>query len=442
MKKENITLDIYNNNFNLIIDKTKILKNKIDKEINKINNLYENINNEVTKSFILKHEKLIKEENEMKDKLKEEVNKVKENLEKYINISNNNIKLSERINKGINLIDKNNKEIENMIKIMSYISKINKIEKEMNNIFQELMRNIKISYNEEENNIKYEEYYFNGIPKPYNIKFKDITYDNINIEWKIDNKLNINNFEYKNIKYEVEMRKENKIFNKIYKGNNNNYKINNLKPRKNYEFRIRSLYNDYIGSWTDIKKVSTKFICDSNILYESGREKEFSNKLIEWSGYKRMELIYRGSRDGSLSKNFHEKCDNKGPTITLIKNEKGNIFGGFSSISWTSQNSYKQAPNSFLFSLTNIYGTNPTKFQLKNNNDLHAIYDNSSYGAIFGGGNDLRVSNDFLNNNDTYSNFPYSYEDSIGKGKSIFTGDTNNNNQKFKIKEIEVFKLY
>jgi hypothetical protein len=62
------------------------------------------------------------------------------------------------------------------------------------------------------------------------------------------------------------MRKENKIFKKIYEGNNNNYKINNLKSGKNYEFRIRTIYNNNIGSRTDIKKVTTRFICDSNIL--------------------------------------------------------------------------------------------------------------------------------------------------------------------------------
>ena len=151
-----------------------------------------------------------------------------------------------------------------------------------------------------------------------------------------------------------------------------------------------------------------------------------------------MELIYRGTRDGDSSKNFHEKCDNQGPTITLIKNEKGNIFGGFSSISWTSQGGWKQAPNSFLFTLTNIYGTNPTKFQLKNNNDSCAICDDSSYSAIFG---DLSVYNDFFNTS-SYSNFPSTYQDNIGKGKSIFTGDTNNSNENFKVKEIEVFKLY
>ena len=69
-----------------------------------------------------------------------------------------------------------------MIKIMSYISKINKIEKEMNNIFKELMRNIKISYNKEKSIIKYEDYYFNGISKPNNIEFKVISFDNLNIE--------------------------------------------------------------------------------------------------------------------------------------------------------------------------------------------------------------------------------------------------------------------
>ena len=222
-----------------------------------------------------------------------------------------------------------------------------------------------------------------------------------------------------------------------------NYKCVNLKKEKNYEFRIRSIYNDCFGSWTDIQKIKTKdyFICDSNILIESKREKEFSLKLIEWCRYKKMELIYRGTRDGALSKNFHEKCDNKGPTITLIKNEKGNIFGGFSSVSWTSYGNWKQAPNSFLFSLTNIYGTNPTKFQLKNNNDSHAIKDHSSYGPIFGQGHDLWVTNDFFNNG-IYSGFPCTYEDSIGKGRSTFTGDTNNSNSNFKIKEIEVFKLY
>ena len=47
----------------------------------------------------------------------------------------------------------------------------------------------------------------------------------------------------------------------------------------------------------------------------------------------------------------------------------------------------------------------------------------------------------FLNNGGDLG-FPYTYKDIIGKGRSIFTGKDNNNDGNFKIKEIEVFKIY
>ena len=47
----------------------------------------------------------------------------------------------------------------------------------------------------------------------------------------------------------------------------------------------------------------------------------------------------------------------------------------------------------------------------------------------------------FLNNGGYSSNFPNTYEDILGKGKSIFTGKDNNNDSTFKIKEIEIFKI-
>ena len=44
-------------------------------------------------------------------------------------------------------------------------------------------------------------------------------------------------------------------------------------------------------------------------------------------------LLYRASRDGWYSYNFHFHCDNKGPTVTVI-NSGNNIFGGFTEQSW------------------------------------------------------------------------------------------------------------
>ena len=66
------------------------------------------------------------------------------------------------------------KEEKVMIKILSYVSNINKNQKEMGKLFRELMKNSKINFIEEESTIKYEEYYFNGIPIPKDIEFKEI----------------------------------------------------------------------------------------------------------------------------------------------------------------------------------------------------------------------------------------------------------------------------
>jgi len=276
----------------------------------------------------------------------------------------------------------------------------------------------------------------NGIPSPKNIEFKDIEANSLRVNWKIDD-LNILNIDKNKIKFKIEIRKENTDdnFNKIYEGNEMNYLINNLDSNTNYEIRICSAYNDINSIYSEINKVKTNEYI-SLILGESKRYDEFISKIYEWSGCNNMKLLYRGTRDGMDANYFHNKCNNQGPTISLFKNDKGFIFGGYASTDWTSCNNYKSAPDSFIFTLTNIHGTEPTKFP--NSNTNYSIYDHSSYGPVFGDGYTIKICK-----NDTYANFPSSsYQDTLGKGKSIFTGDLNNDNQNFKLKEIEIFKIF
>ncbi len=89
----------------------------------------------------------------------------------------------------------------------------------------------------------------------------------------------------------------------------------------NYELRICSIYDDLMGSWSKIEKFKTTDI-DSLILKDEEKRKEFFQKIFEWSGYKRMELLYRGTRDGSTADIFHKKCDNQGPLLSYIKMKK------------------------------------------------------------------------------------------------------------------------
>ena len=114
---------------------------------------------------------------------------------------------------------------------------------------------------------------------------------------------------------------------------------------------------------------------------------------------------------------------------------------GYTSISWTSpgKSQYKSAKDSFIFTLANIHGTSPTKYP--NTNSKYSVRHDKNYGPTFGDGYDINICNDYLNNNNSNSYIGSSYQDVLGKGCSIFTGDVNNNNHKFKLKELEVFKL-
>ena len=47
-------------------------------------------------------------------------------------------------------------------------------------------------------------------------------------------------------------------------------------------------------------------------------------------------LLFRASQDGFTAQAFHGRCDNKGPTVTIVKSGS-NIFGGFTENSWHSK---------------------------------------------------------------------------------------------------------
>ena len=90
--------------------------------------------------------------------------------------------------------------------------------------------------------------------------------------------------------------------------------------------------------------------------------------------------------------------------------------------------------------MTNIHGTDPTKYPNTKHYD-EAVYHNSERGPVFGGNYDLKIDNNYLNSTFSHASLGYSYPDVLGKGNSVFTGDKNNKNVNFKLKELEVFKL-
>ena len=139
-----------------------------------------------------------------------------------------------------------------------------------------------------------------------------------------------------------------------------------------------------------------------------------------------MTLLYKMTTHGDGANTFHGYCNNKGSTLTLIRNTKGYRCGGFTSQSWSTCNSYKNDPNAFLFSLE-------YKEYYPSYDGTNAIYDYQGYGPTFGSGHDLYIINNCTQSNSTCQ-FPYSY---CGSKQRCLTGGVYN----FKVNEIEVYKI-
>jgi len=65
--------------------------------------------------------------------------------------------------------------------------------------------------------------------------------------------------------------------------------------------------------------------------------------------------IYQASLHGFAAAQFHSKVDGKLGTLSIIKSTNGNIFGGFTKLSWglSQDGVFYNDPSSFIFSLTN-----------------------------------------------------------------------------------------
>ena len=151
-------------------------------------------------------------------------------------------------------------------------------------------------------------------------------------------------------------------------------------------------------------------------------------------------LLYRASIDGFTAHVFHEKCDGKANTVTIIKNNLNYVFGGYTSAKWSSEGKYCTDPNAFLFSLRRNGVSCSHKFSIVNVQE--AIFGTSNYGPTFGGGHDIRIFDRSDITTGSYTNFGISYEAysssfEIENSKSFLAGNYYN----WLTTEIEVYQI-
>ena len=117
---------------------------------------------------------------------------------------------------------------------------------------------------------------------------------------------------------------------------------------------------------------------------------EHMNQLEEWisAGPKQFHLLYSINRDGCGREQFHKMCDNRGPTVTVVYNTQGSVYGGYTSLAWDSSGGqYKRDDKAFLFQLVCSYDKRFRKFH--SNKTDKSVYHHYQYGPTFGSGHDF-----------------------------------------------------
>jgi TLD len=184
---------------------------------------------------------------------------------------------------------------------------------------------------------------------------------------------------------------------------------------------------------------------------------EFITKVrTEWLPTKKFRLLYRGTRDGTTPKAFHDLCDMKGPTLVLIVAQSPKmpvcVFGGYAAKRWERGGTSTFAPesrvdarDSFLFTVVNPFGDGVVKMPInQSSHDVkRALVCKAGFGPTFGSaifiaGKNGEATGDYTKQSGScwIQNADDTYGDPLGRGSSTFTGDG-----KFTVIDVEVWAV-
>jgi hypothetical protein len=187
----------------------------------------------------------------------------------------------------------------------------------------------------------------------------------------------------------------------------------------------------------------TSYVNISSDIIEFNYREEFGD-LLDISIDRKWDLLYRATRDGFKASDFHDKCDGKSDTLVIIKAESGNVFGGYTHLTWDTSGSDKSSTSDYIFSFRNKLNKK-LKMHKRYNSLLSSIFCSAKYGPVFGynsryENSDFTIADSSNTNESSYSDlgcaFSHpSYERGSIEAETLLAGSKN-----FKVAEIEVFQ--
>ena len=170
---------------------------------------------------------------------------------------------------------------------------------------------------------------------------------------------------------------------------------------------------------------------------------KYMDQLEQWigKGPKQFNLIYNITSDGCNSTTFHQKCDNQGPTVTVLYNPQNTIYGGYTALSWDQSGKWDNDPSSFLFRLQYNGKEAGNKFMFVNSHN--AMLKHHAYGPTFGGNVDLSSFTHMVNASGEYYTLNGSSKMGVNNNYYNYNGIPSSqiNNDSMQVTELEVYRV-
>jgi len=142
-------------------------------------------------------------------------------------------------------------------------------------------------------------------------------------------------------------------------------------------FKLPNALQDYLR-WSSVAGIDLWF-----------SEVDFINDHLKKVSKKMGGLLFQASKDGASVSTFHSRCDSKGPSVVIVETKSGNLFGGYTSTSWSGSGGYSYSTGAFLFRLR----PSMKRYDQRSSYESYAISRSSSDGPVFGNGHTLFINN-------------------------------------------------
>ena len=250
-------------------------------------------------------------------------------------------------------------------------------------------------------------------------KVYDIKFENINLIFQLNLYLMSGDIHLLSIKMKPKKLNQNEI---IYR----------LKSYIKYLKGIPGV-NELIHSYENQNQKI--FSLKSKIIPNENDFKFIYDEICKQLNKKEIKFIQRFNvlKDGDSAKVFHEKCDNIGPNISIIKTLDNLIFGGFTTNNWSTQTKTKKDDSAFVFNCQTKKIHNIKKGEnsiyCSKNLLINFYNDKGGYSTLVLPDNCLNTNSNTCTIKDSpYTNFTKDYE-------------LNNGELFFKVLEFELYEI-